>query len=87
MRRNAIPSAAEARDLTYHHGVELVFGEPAFVSCPAMFHDPVFRAPTSGELEAISRRVGGPPAVLVAFEADAHGEECVHRTVGERALS
>lgn len=66
---------AAGHDLTYHHGVELVFGEPAFVSCPAMFHDPVFRAPTSGELEAISRRVGEPPAVLVAFEADARGEE------------
>lgn len=66
---------AAGHGLAYHHGLELVFGEPGFVSCPATFHDPVFRAPTPVELGTITRRLGEPPAVLVAFEADANGEE------------
>ncbi|MCF2532390.1 hypothetical protein [Yinghuangia soli] len=60
-------------DLTYHHGLELVFGDPVFVMCPAAFHDPVFRAPTPDEVRLVSEQVGETPAVLVAFEADAHG--------------
>ncbi|MFE9809704.1 hypothetical protein ACFYRN_42930 [Streptomyces sp. NPDC005227] len=37
-------------DLRYHHGLELAFTAPLFISCPATFHDPVFRAPTPEEL-------------------------------------
>ncbi|TYC69567.1 hypothetical protein EH183_36150 [Streptomyces sp. CB01881] len=62
-------------DLTYHHDVELVFSDPVFVMCPAVFHDPVFRAPTPDEVRLVSRQVGETPAVVVAFEADAGGSE------------
>lgn len=57
--------------------MELVFGDPVFVSCPAMFHDPVFRVPTSEELVRVARQLGENPTVLVAFEAEAGGEESV----------
>ncbi|MEU9112827.1 hypothetical protein AB0D04_13805 [Streptomyces sp. NPDC048483] len=66
---------AAGYDLTYHHGLELVFGDPAFVSCPSMFHDPVFRAPAAEEWLRVTRQLGERPSVLVAFEADANGQE------------
>ncbi|MER5864872.1 hypothetical protein [Kitasatospora sp. NPDC002040] len=62
-------------DLSYHHGLELVFDDPVFVMCPPRFHDPVFRRPTPDEVRTVSRQVEGTPAVLVAFEADAGGAE------------
>ncbi|WP_051450955.1 hypothetical protein [Actinospica robiniae] len=62
-------------DLTYHHGLELIFHGPAIVNCPIGFQDPVFRAPTPQELQAITSRVGELPSLLVAFEADAGGRE------------
>ncbi|MEU9079573.1 hypothetical protein [Kitasatospora sp. NPDC048538] len=68
---------AAGYDLTYHHSLELVFTAPVFVSCPANFHDPRFRAPTSEELARITGRLGETPSVLVAFEADAGGSEPV----------
>lgn len=68
---------AAGHDLTYHHGLELVFGDPTFVNCPAKFLDPVFRAPTSEELARVTRQIGEEPPVLVAFEADAGGLEPV----------
>ncbi|MEU9197901.1 hypothetical protein [Streptomyces hundungensis] len=68
---------AAGHDLTYHHGLELVFGDPTLVSCPAKFRDPVFRAPTSEELARVTRQIGEEPTVLVAFEADAGGLEPV----------
>lgn len=68
---------AAGHDLTYHHGLELVFGDPAYVSCPARFSDPVFRAPTSEEYGRVTRQLGARPPVLVAFEADAGGPEPV----------
>ncbi|MEU9415776.1 hypothetical protein [Streptomyces sp. NPDC051000] len=60
-------------DLSYAHGLELVFRDPVFVACPAAFHDPVFREPTADEVRLVARQVGDTPAVLVAFEADAGG--------------
>lgn len=68
---------AAGHDLTYYHGLELVFGDPTLVSCPATFLDPVFRAPTSEELARVTRQFGEEPPVLVAFEADAGGLEPV----------
>lgn len=68
---------AAGHDLAYHHGLELVFHDPALVSCPAMFHDPVFRAPSSEELVRVARQLGEEPPVVVAFEADAGGAEAV----------
>lgn len=62
-------------DLSYHHGLELVFSDPVFVMCPAAFHDPTFREPTPDEVRIVSRQVGELPAVLIAFEADAGGPE------------
>ncbi|MCF3180220.1 hypothetical protein IPZ70_09745 [Streptomyces polychromogenes] len=66
---------AAGHDLAYHHGLELVFGDPLFASCPSAFHDPTFRAPTADELRRVTRLLGGKPPVVVAFEADAGGEE------------
>ncbi|MFG3055459.1 hypothetical protein ACGFZP_31565 [Kitasatospora sp. NPDC048239] len=62
-------------DLSYHHGLKLVFGDPVFVMCPAVFQDPTFRDPTPDEVQLVSRQVGEAPAVVVAFEADAGGSE------------
>ncbi|MCB5164736.1 hypothetical protein LG634_07790 [Streptomyces bambusae] len=68
---------AAGYDLTYHHGLELAFGEPLFVSCPSAFHDPSFRAPNTAELSRLTRQFGEEPPVVVAFEADAGGQEPV----------
>ncbi len=73
-------------DLSYHHGLELVFTAPLFVSCPAAFHDPVFRAPTPEELLRAGRQLGGRPPVLVAFEADAGGSEPISCLVAAERL-
>ncbi|WP_194899417.1 hypothetical protein [Catenulispora pinisilvae] len=56
-------------DLSYSHSLELVFTDPVYVQCPALFHDPVFREPTPEE-ERLVRRTGEPFPVLVAFEAE-----------------
>ncbi|MFF2522627.1 hypothetical protein [Streptomyces liangshanensis] len=77
---------AAGHDLSYHHGLELVFTAPLFVSCPAAFHDPVFRAPTPEEVATITRRLGGRPPVLAAFEADAGGSEAVACLVAAERL-
>ncbi|GAA0324848.1 hypothetical protein GCM10010302_74990 [Streptomyces polychromogenes] len=74
--RGQLKLAAD-HDLTYHHGLELIFGDPMFVSCPSGFHDPVFRAPSSDELLKVTRQLGETPPVVVAFEADAGGPEQV----------
>ncbi|MCX4751696.1 hypothetical protein OG455_40385 [Kitasatospora sp. NBC_01287] len=60
-------------DLTYAHGLELVFSDPVLVRCPSAFQDPVFREPTPSELQLVERQLGEMPAVLIAFEADAGG--------------
>lgn len=77
---------AAGHDLTYHHGLELVFGDPVFVQCPAVFHDPVFRAPTPDELLRLSRHLGERPPVVVALEADAGGPEPVPCLVASGSL-
>ncbi|MFE1774265.1 hypothetical protein [Streptomyces sp. NPDC059008] len=77
---------AAGHDLTYYHGLELVFDDPAFVSCPAMFHDPVFRAPTTEELLRVTRQLGERPPVLVAFEGDANGQEPVSCLIAAERL-
>ncbi|GLY48226.1 hypothetical protein [Lentzea sp. NBRC 102530] len=64
-------------DLTYSHGLELVFSDPLFVQCPTAFQDPVFRAPRPDEIEAVTRRFGEAPGILVSFEAEAGGVEPV----------
>ncbi|MFJ8435877.1 hypothetical protein ACIQ9P_31700 [Kitasatospora sp. NPDC094019] len=62
-------------DLSYHHGPELVFSDPLFVSCPAAFQDPAFREPTPEEMRTVRRQTGEAPELVVAFEADAGGPE------------
>ncbi|MGW4895890.1 hypothetical protein ACWEQL_27090 [Kitasatospora sp. NPDC004240] len=62
-------------DLTYHHGLELVFTDPLHVTCPVAFQDPVFRDPTPEERRTVSRQLGETPAVLVAFESDGGGPD------------
>ncbi|MFE2580677.1 hypothetical protein [Streptomyces sp. NPDC059378] len=68
---------AAGHDLAYHHGLELIFGDPIFVACPAGFHDPVFRSPSPDELLKVTRQFGEKPPIVVAFEADAGGQEPV----------
>jgi hypothetical protein len=77
---------AAGYDLTYYHGLELVFSDPTFVSCPAMFHDPVFRGPTNDEVLRVTRQFGEGPPVLAAFEADANGREPVPCLVAAERL-
>ncbi|MFF0448879.1 hypothetical protein ACFYT4_21135 [Streptomyces sp. NPDC004609] len=78
---------AAGHDLTYHHGLELVFGDPVFVSCPPAFHDPAFRAPSPDELLRVTRQLGGEPPVVVAFEADAGGQEPVSCLIAAERLT
>ncbi|MFB6614920.1 hypothetical protein ACFCV9_12015 [Streptomyces sp. NPDC056367] len=68
---------AAGYDLTYHHGLELVFSDPFFVNCPSAFHEPAFRAPSPEEIGRLTRRFGEEPPVVVAFQADAGGQEPV----------
>lgn len=68
---------ATGPDLTYAHDLELVFGDPSLVVCPAAFQDPVFREPTPDELRSVARRLGETPPVLVTFDADAGGPDPV----------
>ncbi|MGW1638309.1 hypothetical protein [Streptomyces lavendulae] len=77
---------AAGHDLTYHHGLELVFGDPLFVSCPSGFHDPVFRSPSPDELLKVTRQLGERPPIVVAFEADAGGQEPVSCLIAAERL-
>lgn len=60
-------------DLTYHHSVEVLFEETAYVKLPAQFSHPVFRAPTASERELVRQAVGDLPALIVAWDIDAEG--------------
>ncbi|WP_229816277.1 hypothetical protein [Streptomyces lucensis] len=77
---------AAGYDLTYHHGLEAVFADPVFVSCPPAFQDPAFRAPTAEETDRLARALGETPHVVVAFEADAGGPEPVSCLVAAERL-
>jgi hypothetical protein len=72
-------------DLTYHHGLEVVFTDTVYVRCPMAFSDPEFREPTPGERAEIARLVGGEPPVLVAFVADGGGMEPVSCLIAAEA--
>lgn len=77
---------AAGYDLTYHHGLEVVFHNPLFVRCPTFFQDPVFRAPTSDDKSAVTRQTGETPGVVVAFEADGGGPEPVSGLIAAERL-
>ncbi|MFI0712249.1 hypothetical protein ACH4SK_16645 [Streptomyces inhibens] len=77
---------AGGHDLTYHHGLELVFDDPVFVRCPSNFHDPTFRAPSPDEILQVTRQLGGELPVVVAFEADAGGQEPVSCLIAAERL-
>ncbi|MBO3741675.1 hypothetical protein [Actinoplanes flavus] len=62
---------AAGYDLTYHHGLELVFIDVTYLVCPARFQDPVFREPTARELDQVRRCAGDEAAVVVAFDIEA----------------
>ncbi|MFI5687498.1 hypothetical protein [Streptomyces sp. NPDC051636] len=68
---------AAGYDLTHHQGLELIFCDPVFVSCPQAFQDPAFRTPTDEETEGLARFLGETPPVVVAFEAEAGGRDAV----------
>ncbi|MFJ9695924.1 hypothetical protein [Kitasatospora sp. NPDC101183] len=73
-------------DLSYHHGLEVVFVDPLYVSCPAFFQDPVFREATPEEAARVERQVGERPGVVVAFEADGGGAEPVTGLIAAGSL-
>ncbi|MFJ9871237.1 hypothetical protein [Streptomyces sp. NPDC101165] len=73
-------------DISYAHGLELVFSDPVFVTCPAAFQDPVFRAPTPDEVRLVARQVDETPPVLIAFEADAGGPSLASGLIAARQL-
>jgi hypothetical protein len=61
---------AAGYDLSYHHGLELVFAGVGYVACPVLFHDPRFREPTQPEQDTVRRYIGAPAPVVVAFDID-----------------
>ncbi|MFF3859885.1 hypothetical protein [Streptomyces sp. NPDC002209] len=73
-------------DLSYYHCLELVFGDPLLANCPSAFHDPTFRAPSRDELLRVTRQLGEKPPVVVAFEADAGGQEPVSCLIAAERL-
>lgn len=66
-------------DLTYHHSVEVVFEETAYVMLPAQFYHPCFRPPTAHEEGLVREAVGHVPELIVAWDTDAegHGRVCL----------
>ncbi|MFF4686922.1 hypothetical protein [Streptomyces sp. NPDC001307] len=77
---------AAGYDLTHHHGLEIVFTAPGFVSCPSAFQDPVFREPAAEETARLRRALGETPPVVVAFEADGGGPDPVSRLIAAEGL-
>ncbi|MFG2987282.1 hypothetical protein ACGFYQ_39625 [Streptomyces sp. NPDC048258] len=77
---------AAGHDLSYYHDLELVFRDPFIVSCPSGFYDPAFRAPSPDELQQLARQLGEEPPVVVAFEADAGGQDPVSCLIAAERL-
>ncbi|MFE0514911.1 hypothetical protein [Streptomyces sp. NPDC058964] len=77
---------AAGYDHTHHHGPELVFAGPSFVSCPLTFQDPVFRPPTADETARLARTLIEEPPLVVGFEADAGGTAPVSCLVAAERL-
>ncbi|MEU0004642.1 hypothetical protein ABZ079_10155 [Streptomyces sp. NPDC006314] len=77
---------AAGYDLTCHHGLELVFDEAVFVSCPPSFQDPVFRLPPARETARLVRAPGEEAPLVVAFEADAGGRDPVSGLIAAERL-
>ncbi|GAA2556346.1 hypothetical protein GCM10010435_28770 [Winogradskya consettensis] len=61
---------AASTDLTYHHGLEVVFSDVGFVQCPALFHHAVFREPSDAERDFVLRQAAGDASLIVAFDHD-----------------
>ena len=59
---------AAGYDLTYHHGLEVVFTDVEYLACPAKFSEPRFREPTPSEGELVRRHVGETPPLVMAFD-------------------
>ena len=62
---------AAGHDLSYHHGLELVFTDVDYLACPTQFQDPRFREPTPDERAMIRQHVGQESALVVAFDVEA----------------
>ncbi|MFI6353709.1 hypothetical protein ACIBJF_13835 [Streptomyces sp. NPDC050743] len=77
---------AAGYDLPSHHGLEIVFTAPGFVSCLSAFQDPVFREPTAEEGARLRRALGETPPVVVAFEADGGGPDPVSCLIAAEGL-
>lgn len=62
---------AAGYDLTYHHGLELVFTDVDYLACPTRFSHPRFRGATPAERDTVRRYVGWESPVTVAFDVEA----------------
>ncbi|HEX8627653.1 MAG TPA: hypothetical protein VF755_05730, partial [Catenuloplanes sp.] len=62
---------AAGHDLTYHHGLEVIFTDVTYLACPTQFHDPQFREPTHDERALARRHAGEEPPIVVAFDVAA----------------
>lgn len=61
---------AAGQDLTYHHGLELVFTDVVYLACPTQFPEPRFREPTPGEQALVRRYVGEELPLVFAFDVE-----------------
>jgi hypothetical protein len=61
---------AAGPDLTYHHGLELVFTDVVYLACPTQFSEPRFREPTQDEQEMLRRYIGEIAPLIVAFDVE-----------------
>ncbi|MFD5234220.1 hypothetical protein ACFWJ5_38050 [Streptomyces qaidamensis] len=77
---------AAGHDLTDQHDLEPVFDDPASVSCPTCLNDPTFRAPTPDEILQVTGDLGDQLPAVVAFEADAGGQEPVSCLIAAERL-
>ncbi|GIJ81492.1 hypothetical protein SAMN05443287_1294 [Micromonospora phaseoli] len=62
---------AAGHDLTYHHDLEVVLTDVAYMACPTQFWDPWFREATRDERALVRRHAGEESPVIVAFDVDA----------------
>ncbi|MEH1098449.1 hypothetical protein [Micromonospora sp. CPCC 205561] len=52
---------AAGYDLTYHHSLEMVFTDVAYLACPTQFQNDRFREPDLDERALVRRHVGDEP--------------------------
>ncbi|MEV4343748.1 hypothetical protein AB0J83_04650 [Actinoplanes sp. NPDC049596] len=61
---------AAGNDLTYHHNLEVIFTDVAYLACPTQFSRPRFRKPAPAERKLVSRHAGEELPLIVAFDVE-----------------